>query len=246
MDISIILPTFNRRELVLRTLLTLFAQTYPLDRFEIIVVVDGSSDGTAEALEGLKPRRCLRVIEQENRGLAGARNTGYRAAKSELVLFLDDDIICGPDVLKRHVEAHLGIEPVVAYGAISLAPGTPASVLKYANESWYKNYYGTLNSQGGLKWPKDVYLISNSSLRRSTLLTRPALEGRLGGLAQDARRATPARRVRPRHHRSPQGAAHDPFAYAAPGIPSHRGRHPEFALARRAGCRGPGRGRSDH
>jgi peptidoglycan/xylan/chitin deacetylase (PgdA/CDA1 family)/glycosyltransferase involved in cell wall biosynthesis len=172
LKLSIVIPTRNRRDvLVQRTLPAIFEQDFQPDQYEVIVVVDGATDGTAEVLRGLKPQCALQILEQPNRGPSVARNLGVAKARGEVVLFLDDDIICGPDVLKRHVEAHGDIEPVVAYGAISLAPGTPASVLKYANESWYKNYYGTLNSQGGLKWPKDVYLISNSSLRRSTLLT---------------------------------------------------------------------------
>jgi peptidoglycan/xylan/chitin deacetylase (PgdA/CDA1 family)/glycosyltransferase involved in cell wall biosynthesis len=172
LKLSIVIPTRNRRDvLVQRTLPAIFEQDFQPDQYEVIVVVDGATDGTAEALRGLKPQCALQILEQPNRGPSVARNYGVAKARGEVMLFLDDDIICGPDVLRQHVEAHLGIEPVVAYGAISLASGTPASVLKYANETWYKNYYGTLDSQGGLKWPKDVFLISNSSLRRSTLLT---------------------------------------------------------------------------
>ena len=58
----------------------------------------------------------------------------------------------------------------MVHGSISLAPGTPPSVLKYANETWYQEYYGHLESQNGLKWPDDVYLISNSSMPRATLV----------------------------------------------------------------------------
>jgi len=172
LKLSVVIPTCNRRDVLLqRTLPAIFEQDFQPDQYEVIVVVDGATDGTAEALRGLKPQCALQILEQPNRGPSVARNLGVAKARGEVLLFLDDDIICGPDVLRQHVEAHPDIEPVVAYGAISLAPGTPASVLKFANETWYKNYYGTLDSQGGLRWPKDVFLISNSSLRRSTLLT---------------------------------------------------------------------------
>jgi hypothetical protein len=79
-----------------------------------------------------------------------------------LVLFLDDDIICGSHLLKHHGTAHTDPEPAVVHGSISVAPGTPPSVFKYAVETWYQRYYGHLDSQNGLKWPEDDYLISNS------------------------------------------------------------------------------------
>lgn len=171
MKLSIVMPTRNRRDvLVRRTLPAIFEQDFPPDEYEVILVVDGSTDGTLEALRDLKPKCALRVFEQPGRGPSVARNLGVAGARGEVVLFLDDDIICGPNVLRQHVEAHIGPEPIVAYGTISLAPGAPNSLLKFANETWSKNYYNTLDSQAGLKWPKDDYMISNTSLPRATLL----------------------------------------------------------------------------
>ncbi len=172
MKLSVVVPTYNRREVLLsQTLPAIFGQDFPADEHEVIVVVDGSTDGTAEALRRLHPRCWLRVIEQPNRGPSAARNNGLQAARGDLLLFIDDDIICGPDLLKQHVEAHTGTEPVIAYGPISIASGTPPSLLKHATEVWYQRYYGHLETQGGLKFPQDDYLISNSSLPRATLIT---------------------------------------------------------------------------
>jgi peptidoglycan/xylan/chitin deacetylase (PgdA/CDA1 family)/glycosyltransferase involved in cell wall biosynthesis len=153
-----------------KTLPAIFEQDFPPDGYEVIVVVDGSTDGTLEALRGLKPKCALQILDQSGRGPSVARNAGVAAARGEVVLFIDDDIICGPNVLRQHVEAHVGPEPTVVYGTISLAPGAPDSLLKCANETWGENYYRTLDSQGGLVWPKDAYMISNTSLPRLTLL----------------------------------------------------------------------------
>ncbi|MGC8550824.1 MAG: glycosyltransferase family 2 protein [Acidobacteriaceae bacterium] len=69
MEISVVVPTYNRRQTVTRSLETLFAQSAPPSRFELIVVVDGSTDDTAEVLKKLHPACGFQVIEQENRGL---------------------------------------------------------------------------------------------------------------------------------------------------------------------------------
>ena len=55
-------------------------------------------------------------------------------AASDLIIFIDDDIVCCPDVFSRHVAAHMGQDPIVAARAIFRAPGTPASVLAYGDE----------------------------------------------------------------------------------------------------------------
>ncbi len=84
---SVIVPTFQRRDYVLRALASVLAQTF--EDFELIVVDDGSTDGTEEALAGFDPR--LRYQWQENRGTGAARNAGLRVARGEIVAFLDSD-----------------------------------------------------------------------------------------------------------------------------------------------------------
>jgi glycosyltransferase involved in cell wall biosynthesis/peptidoglycan/xylan/chitin deacetylase (PgdA/CDA1 family) len=169
--LSVVVPTRNRREVLIpRTLPAMFAQDMPTDEFEIIVVVDGATDGTAQALHELQTPCSLQIIEQQNRGPSAARNTGIRAAHGDLLLFIDDDIICSPQLFRQHVEAHADSEPAVVYGSLSIALDSPLSALKYANDSWYQKYYDHLNAQNGLKLPEDDYLISNSSMPRETLV----------------------------------------------------------------------------
>src|SRR5690349_18374024 len=107
MKISVVIPTFQRAPVLARTLPTVFAQDLPSADFEVIVVIDGSTDGTADYLRSLQRPACaLRVIEQANRGQAGARNTGMHAARGDIVLFLDDDVLCEPSLLREHLRAH--------------------------------------------------------------------------------------------------------------------------------------------
>ena len=184
LKLSVVVPTYNRRDvLVSQTLPAISNQDFPADEYEVIAIVDGSTDGTIESPRSLRPQCALRLLEQPNRGPNVARNYGTREARSKLVLFLDDNIVCGPNLLRQHVAAHAGADPVVVYGSTFLAPGTPPSVLKYANETWHKEYYGRLDLQQRLKWPEGIYLVSNSSLPLSSLLScggfdenRPAKE----------------------------------------------------------------------
>ena len=179
LKLSVVMSTYNRRDvLVSQSLPAIFNQDLPADEYEVIVIVDGSTDGTGAALRELRPPCAFRIIEQPNRGLSAARNTAIGLARSELVIFIDDDIICNPDLFRRHVEAHTAQEPVVMHGSLFLAPGTPASILACANESWYRKYNLDLDLQGGLKWPDATFLISNSSMPRSMLLA-------CGGLDED-------------------------------------------------------------
>jgi glycosyltransferase involved in cell wall biosynthesis len=114
---SVILCTYNRRNLLLTTLASLRRQTLPYDEFEVIVIDNGSSDGTPNAVrayvdagsqqENLPGNRwrvqCL--VEPQN-GLANARNTGLLAASGEIAVFLDDDTVADPYFLERLCSAY--------------------------------------------------------------------------------------------------------------------------------------------
>jgi glycosyltransferase involved in cell wall biosynthesis len=88
MNVSAIIPTYNRRKYIRRAIDSVLAQTVPVD--EIIVIDDGSSDGTAQALEEWYGSS-LRIIRQENAGVAGARRRGILEARGEWIAFLDSD-----------------------------------------------------------------------------------------------------------------------------------------------------------
>ncbi|WP_338415763.1 glycosyltransferase family 2 protein [uncultured Sphaerotilus sp.] len=86
-EVSIILPTYNRVDVIGRAIASIVAQSHR--DWELLVIDDGSSDGTIERLEGLDPR--IRFIRQANQGVAGARNTGLSAATGHFIAFMDSD-----------------------------------------------------------------------------------------------------------------------------------------------------------
>ena len=90
MKVSVVIPVYNVKPYLERCVQSVLRQTFK--DLEIIMVDDGSTDGSGELAESLKDwSPCIRVVHQENQGLSGARNTGIRHATGEYVVFLDSD-----------------------------------------------------------------------------------------------------------------------------------------------------------
>ncbi len=104
--LSVVIPTYNRLPQLRRALAGLERQRMPLDRFEVIVVSDGSSDGTDAYLLALTTPLTINYIRQENVGVAAARNRGIEAAEGELLLFLDDDVVPTANLVHEHLLTH--------------------------------------------------------------------------------------------------------------------------------------------
>ena len=113
--ISVVVPTFNRKDNLKRTLDGLARQEMDPSRFEVVVVSDGSTDGTdewlSEVVDGYPFR--LRPVRQANSGPAVARNRGIEEAEGDVIVFVDDDIEPQPELLARHL-AHHESHPAVA------------------------------------------------------------------------------------------------------------------------------------
>jgi glycosyltransferase involved in cell wall biosynthesis len=101
--VTVVIPTHNRRELLLHAVTSALRQEGVA--LEVIVVDDGSSDGTAEMLAALTDRR-VRVVHHETaQGVSAARNRGIEEARGEWIAFLDDDDLWAPDKLRLQLEA---------------------------------------------------------------------------------------------------------------------------------------------
>jgi len=160
---SVVVPTFQRREVVQETVRALDRQQFDGD-FEIIVVVDGSTDGTADALRALELSTPLTVLEQPNRGLSVTRNRGAAEAKGELLLFLDDDMEADSGLLTEHDRSHrAGADAVM--GHFPLHPDSPRTVLSEALQQWAEERLERL-SAAGAELPVDELLCGQLSIRR--------------------------------------------------------------------------------
>ena len=109
--VSVIIPTYNRAALVKEAVASVLAQTWR--EFELIVVDDGSTDDTPEALAPYASR--IRLLRRENRGgVSAARNAGMAAARGEWLAFLDSDDLWLPEKLARQM-AYLAAHPDAAW-----------------------------------------------------------------------------------------------------------------------------------
>lgn len=107
LEISIVVPTFNRLATLREVLQSLLAQDIPADTHEILVCDSNSTDGTAEFLEQVSSaHRNVRYLPGAYTGRAMARNAGIRAACGEIVLFNDADIVASPQLMRIHLERH--------------------------------------------------------------------------------------------------------------------------------------------
>jgi glycosyltransferase involved in cell wall biosynthesis len=118
--LSVVVPTYNRRERLARVLAGLDKQPLPPELFEVVIVDDGSTDDTAAWLERNRSRAYrVNVATQQNGGPSRARNRGVDAARGELILFLDDDVEPTPALLPEHLKMHDAERDVVVMGPMA-------------------------------------------------------------------------------------------------------------------------------
>lgn len=121
-ELSVIIATHNRRERLLRCIDSLMAQEVDRGSFEVVVADDGSSDGTAEAVEQLQAPFRLRCLRLEKGGQAAAQNAAIMAATGRAALILDDDIVAGPHLVAEHLAAQGSERRVLGVGHLEQPP----------------------------------------------------------------------------------------------------------------------------
>ena len=176
MKLTVVIPTYNRRTVIEQTLPTVLDQTLPASEYEVVVIVDGSADGTAAALRRINSPVRIRVIEQENRGQAAARNVGLKVATGELVLFLDDDLFCERNLMAEHIAAHVDGNSLV-FGPVLVSPKSSENLatkwLRFVTDDWLSQL-----EHKGISWPDNAIVSPNSSVRRDIILATGGFDER--------------------------------------------------------------------
>lgn len=144
MTVSVVVPTYNRRERLHRVLVALAAQTVRDDQLEVVVVSDGSDDGTAEYLHSGATPLDVVAVTQPNRGPGPARNAGVERASGELIVFIDDDVVAERDLIERHRHRHQhdgGDERLVVIGPMLTPAGfAPTAWIRWEQDKLQQQY----------------------------------------------------------------------------------------------------------
>ena len=146
MDVSVVVPAYDQAALLGHALRALLDQTLAPDRYEVVVVDDGSTDDTTRVVEALAPRiRLLRF--PANRGRSAARNAGIRAARADLIVFVDSDVLVRPDFLDQHRRTHAGHgREVLSRGPVVTVPSVDAAGARVPRFAASPAYLDTANA----------------------------------------------------------------------------------------------------
>lgn len=166
---SVVIPTYQRRESLLRTLAALRRQTVAPETYEVIVSVDGSTDGTAEAVRGYAAPYASSVLVQPRRGRARARNAGIRAAVGDVIVLLDDDMEPAPAFLESHGRAHEKPGTWVVIGAAPIVVSSDSPPFTRYMAAGFEARLERLGRPGFRLGFRDAYT-GNLSCRRDVLL----------------------------------------------------------------------------
>jgi glycosyltransferase involved in cell wall biosynthesis len=166
MDASIIIAVYNRSELLSQVLSALAKQTYTINKFEVVIVDDGSTENIELFIKKFNIPFNLKFIKNnQNRGRAVARNIGINNASSDLIIFLDSDMIAVPELVEKHIEYHKKNENAVGIGNIITSPTVNPTAL-----SKYYDIKGVHKCKAGDRIPYRYFVSGNSSVRKKVLL----------------------------------------------------------------------------
>lgn len=175
-SVTVLITTYKRWPILIRTLEALKFQTWT--DYDVVVVDDGSSDGTWENLQEWKKQSAgemaLQIFTQSNTGQGIARNHGLQHAKGDLVLFIGDDTIPELNFIEQHVSKHLEIGmpcAVVGYTQWDRENMSVTPLLEYVNEGGHQ--FGYRYMRDGRDVPYTCFYTSNISLPRDILGTQP-------------------------------------------------------------------------
>jgi GT2 family glycosyltransferase len=174
---SVVVPTYNRLPRLKQVLAAFERQEYPRDQFEVVIVSDGSTDGTHDYLSNLSTPLHLNFVAQANRGPAAARNQGIQQANGEYVLFIDDDIIAAPQLIAEHMRLHITQPNLVVLGPMLTPIDFKLSPWVAWEQAMLDKQYHAMRSG---KWTPTArqFYTGNTSLARRFLLSAGGFDER--------------------------------------------------------------------
>lgn len=183
-QVSVVIPTYNRAEVLTDCLLKLANQEFLKSEYEIIVVDDGSTDNTKKIVDEMKHKSSvqLRYLYQKNQGQGIARNYGVKHARGKIIIFIGDDILVLKDFVKQHISYHRKYPKFndAVLGFVGWDPRLEITVFM----DWVTNGSSVFGKFGGHQFAFEklqnqtvadynFFYTSNISLKRSILIKNP-------------------------------------------------------------------------
>ncbi len=175
--VSIVIPTYNRIARLKQVIAAIERQTYPLENMEVIVVSDGCADGTDEYLTNIETPLNLRFLVQQNSGPAAARNNGFRSARGEDVLFIDDDVVPSPQLVAEHMRLHAARPGLVVVGPMIAPPDFVHSPWVAWEQAMLEKQYAAMRRGDWAPTARQFYT-GNTSLPRQMLINSGGFDER--------------------------------------------------------------------
>jgi glycosyltransferase involved in cell wall biosynthesis len=184
LEVSVVIPTYNRAEILRECLELLVGQKFVKDEYEIVVVDDGSTDSTSDVVENVKKTAKIPInyLYQKNQGQGIARNYGIKHAHGKVIILVGDDILVKRDFISEHIKFHRKHknENEAVLGFIGWDPRLEINPFM----EWLTNGSSVMGKFGGhqfafekLKGKKfanyNFFYTSNISIKRSLLMRNP-------------------------------------------------------------------------
>ncbi|MFC1647637.1 glycosyltransferase family 2 protein [Patescibacteria group bacterium] len=184
MQVSIVIPTYNRAESLKECLKKLKDQEFIKDEYEIVIVDDGSTDSTSEVVENAQKKSPIQInyLYQKNQGQGIARNYGLKHAAGKILIFIGDDILVRPDFISEHLKIHRKhpSENEAVLGFVGWDPRLEITPFMY----WLTNGSSIFGKFGGHQFAFEklegkktadynFFYTSNLSVKRSLLIKNP-------------------------------------------------------------------------
>jgi glycosyltransferase involved in cell wall biosynthesis len=178
MKVSVIIPTYNGAGKIGILLNSLLKQINT--KFEVIVVVDGSTDTTVDVLNSFQSKfETFKIIVQENRGRAAVRNRGAQESSGNILIFYDDDMEIMENSVVRHISFHTYYDGIVAGNPIEERSLGKTDIQNYKatrSEFWINKYPDGLSE---LNHSNLFFTAANCSIKRSTFFSLNGFDERL-------------------------------------------------------------------
>lgn len=177
--VSVIIPTYNGAGKIDVLLNALLKQTY--SKFEVVVVVDGSTDNTVDILDNYRDKFfAYRVIVQQNKGRAVVRNTGVKESSGDLLIFYDDDMEPSENSVHKHIDFHSKHQSALLAGGQKEVAGPFTSDIHnyrvYLTNKWLAPYPDSVTK---LSFENLFFTAANCSMKRSTFTVLNGFDERL-------------------------------------------------------------------